>query len=207
MLHKLYYISQGSSVAKQENDIREALEAGCKLIQLRFKTTDEDELLALAVRIKKLCQDHQATFIINDNVKIAKLVDADGVHLGLDDLSIKEARNILGISKIIGGTANNLTDVLQRITEKCDYIGLGPLRFTSTKEKLSPLLGISGYQEIIEHLSTQNINIPIYAIGGVELKDVVELQTVGVYGIALSGAISNASNKSEAVATFNQKLN
>ncbi|MFX4990459.1 thiamine phosphate synthase, partial [Acinetobacter baumannii] len=79
---------------------------------------------------------------------IAKAVDADGVHLGLQDTGIDEARKIIGKEKIIGGTANTLDDVLQRYNEGCSYVGVGPYRFTTTKEKLSPILGLQGYADI-----------------------------------------------------------
>ena len=119
------------------------------------------------------------------------MIDSDGVHLGLNDESVSEARLILGDHKIIGGTANTLSDVLQRIGESCDYIGLGPLRFTATKEKLSPVLGFEGYQNIIESLQKESIAIPkIYAIGGVRLEDIKLLQRAGIYGAAVSGQIT-----------------
>jgi thiamine-phosphate pyrophosphorylase len=122
---------------------------------------------------KKLCSDYQAVCIINDHVQIAKDVDADGVHLGLKDMSVEKARYILGENKIIGGTANTFSDILQRMVERCDYIGLGPLRFTSTKEQLSPILGFEGYGEIINSLKEKSIEIPkIFAIGGVVLEDI-----------------------------------
>ena len=99
---------------------------------------------------------------------------------------------VLGENKIIGGTANTITDVLQRIDEPCDYIGLGPLRFTPTKEKLSPVLGFEGYQTIIDELNERTIEIPkIFAIGGVIFNDIELLQQIGIYGVAVSGQITS----------------
>ncbi|WP_228453268.1 thiamine phosphate synthase, partial [Chryseobacterium sp. CH1] len=115
---------------------------GIKWVQVRWKNAPENELISLCEISKQLCSEYQAVCIINDHVQIAKEIDADGVHLGLNDSAIEEARLILGKNKIIGGTANTLSDVLLRIKESCDYIGLGPLRFTTTKEKLSPVLGL-----------------------------------------------------------------
>ena len=80
------------------------------------------------------------------------------------------------------------------MNEKCDYIGLGPFRFTTTKEKLSPILGIEGYQEILKELKNRNIDIPIYAIGGIEIEDVEKLEQAGVYGVAVSGLITHHKN-------------
>ncbi|CDS92247.1 thiamine phosphate synthase [Sphingobacterium faecium] len=191
MFSKIQYISQGNTALEQETNIRNALQAGADWIQLRWKEGNEDQLLTLAVCIKQLCFQYGAKLIINDHVHIAKAIDATGVHLGLTDSSIRDARLLLGSKKIIGGTANSLSDVQQRIAEKCDYIGLGPLRFTSTKEKLSPLLGYTGYQEIIQNLRTQGTDHPpIFAIGGILLEDMTLLQEMGIYGVALSGLIT-----------------
>jgi thiamine-phosphate pyrophosphorylase len=172
-MEKLQYISQGSSLEDQEKNIRKALDYGAKWIQVRWKNASEKDFITLCEISKKLCSDYQAVCIINDHVQIAKDVDADGVHLGLKDMSVEKARYILGENKIIGGTANTFSDILQRMVERCDYIGLGPLRFTSTKEQLSPILGFEGYGEIINSLKEKSIEIPkIFAIGGVVLEDI-----------------------------------
>lgn len=177
---------------EQELNIRKALDNGIKWVQIRWKNVPENDLISLCETSKQLCSEYQSVCIINDNAQLAKTIDADGVHLGLSDGSIKEARLILGENKIIGGTANTISDILQRIDESCDYIGLGPLRFTATKEKLSPVLGFEGYQKIINHLQEKSIEIPkIFAIGGVALEDIQPLQEVGIYGVAVSGQITN----------------
>lgn len=191
-MEKLQYISQGFTIEDQELNIRKALDNGVKWIQVRWKNAPENEFIKLGEISKKLCSENQAVCIINDHVQIAKDIDADGVHLGLNDQSIEIARQVLGKDKIIGGTANTLSDVLQRMNEGCDYIGLGPLRFTSTKEKLSPILGFEGYEKIIQDLKTQSLEVPkIFAIGGVVLNDIELLQQIGIYGVAVSGLITN----------------
>ncbi|MNE76174.1 Thiamine-phosphate synthase [compost metagenome] len=139
-------------------------------------------------------------------MEIAKEIDADGVHLGLTDTSVAEARKILGPTKIIGGTANTLDDVLQRIEEKCDYVGLGPFRFTTTKEKLSPILGLEGYKQIVSELTGRQVSIPIYAIGGIELIDLEDLKHTGVYGVAVSGIVSKSAEKAHTVREMEKKL-
>lgn len=191
-MEKLQYISQGFTIEDQELNIRKALDHGIKWIQVRWKNAPENEFIKLCEISKKLCSDNQTVCIINDHVQIAKEIDADGVHLGLKDTSIEIARHILGTNKIIGGTANTISDVLQRMNEPCDYIGLGPLRFTSTKEQLSPILGFEGYEEIIQNLKGRSLEIPkIFAIGGVVLNDIELLQSIGIYGAAVSGQITN----------------
>jgi thiamine-phosphate pyrophosphorylase len=191
-MEKLQYISQGFTIEDQELNIRKALDNGVKWIQVRWKNAPENEFIRLCEISKKLCSKNQAICIINDHIQIAKLVDADGVHLGLKDTSIEIARHILGENKIIGGTANTISDVLQRMNEGCDYIGLGPLRFTSTKEKLSPILDFEGYEKIIQTLKEKSLEIPkIFAIGGVVLSDIELLQQIGIYGVAVSRQITN----------------
>lgn len=191
-MEKLQYISQGNTMEEQELNVRKALDNGVKWVQIRWKNASENELISLCEISKQLCSEYQSICIINDHVQLAKIIDADGVHLGLNDDSIEEARLILGENKIIGGTANTISDVLQRMNESCDYIGLGPLRFTSTKEKLSPILGFGGYQGIMGQLREKSMEIPkIFAIGGVSLEDIQPLQQIGIYGVAVSGQITN----------------
>jgi len=191
-MEKLQYISQGFTIEEQELNIRKAIDCGVKWMQVRWKNAPENEFIRLCEISKKLCSDNQSVCIINDHVQIAKKVDADGVHLGLKDTSIEIARDILGENKIIGGTANTFSEVLQRMKEGCNYIGLGPLRFTSTKEQLSPILGFEGYKKIIDNLKERSLEIPkIFAIGGVVLEDIELLQQIGIYGVAVSGQITH----------------
>ncbi len=203
-LPKLQYISHGQTSEEQTNAIRSALDAGVQWIQLRWKNAPYSEILKLAESIKPYTDQYNAVLIINDHPSIARQISATGVHLGLNDMPVSEARKILHTHQWIGGTANTYEDVLQRIQEKVTYIGLGPLRFTTTKEKLSPILGIHGYKNIIEQLN--QLNVPIYAIGGVKLEDIEELISIGVYGIAISSAFNQHPNKSTFVQQLNQKL-
>jgi len=189
MENRLQYISQGQTAAEQELNIRRALDNGATWIQLRWKHVEPGAFHALAEAVGKQTEAYRATFIVNDQITVAQAVDADGVHLGLTDSSIAEARACLGSNKIIGGTANTLKDVRQRIQEGCDYIGLGPFRFTSTKEQLSPVLGREGYEAIMRELNGDDCP-PIYAIGGIQIGDILLLRSMGVYGGAISGLIT-----------------
>lgn len=204
MYNKLQYISQGDDSLAQQKNIQTALEAGCKWIQLRFKDATASDLMATATFAKSLCAKYQATFIVNDNVAVAKAVDADGVHLGLTDTAIDEARLILGSEKIIGGTANTLEHLLQRQQEGCNYIGLGPLRFTTTKKKLSPILGFEGYHSLIAQ--APGLTIPIYAIGGICEQDIAPLLATGVHGIAVSGLLTSNTQPATLINTLNELL-
>jgi thiamine-phosphate pyrophosphorylase len=205
-MYKLQYISQGQSVEEHLSNCKNVLEGGCKWIQLRMKNFEEQQVERTAIEVQNMCSEHGAKFILNDNVHLASRINADGVHLGLSDMSIQEAREIVGYDKIIGGTANTLKDVIQRIDEGCDYIGLGPYRYTTTKDKLSPVLGIEGYSNILSQLTEQQKQIPIVAIGGIETHDIPAILESGVSGIALSGLLTTALDKKEIIQNINTKL-
>jgi thiamine-phosphate pyrophosphorylase len=173
---------------------------------MRFKNQTEKDTFALAEAIKILCEEYLANFIVNDNLYLAQQVAADGVHLGLTDMKIDEARAILGSTKIIGGTANTYEDIENHVKNGCDYIGLGPFRFTETKEKLSPILGLSGYYEIVQKMKNNKIQIPVYAIGGITLKDISPLMETGIHGIAVSGMLTISDQKEKLIQQLNEKL-
>lgn len=188
---KLQYVSQGATASDQYRNIVKVLKEGCTWIQLRWKDAAIKDLKALAQQVLALKREYTFTFILNDHALLALDLDLDGVHLGLEDMPIAEARLMLGPGKIIGGTANTLADVQQRIAEGCDYIGLGPYRFTITKQKLSPVLGLEGYHHILH--SIQHKPVPVFAIGGIEQEDIRPLLSTGVYGIAASGLLTHSA--------------
>lgn len=206
MYNKLQYISQGETSKEQLYNIHQALDAGCKWVQMRFKNQTTKKTFALAEKVKPLCEEYLANFIINDDLHLAEQIVADGVHLGLTDMKIDEARAILGSAKIIGGTANTFEDIQNHVKNGCDYIGLGPFRFTVTKEKLSPILGLSGYSEILQKMKKNKIEVPVYAIGGITLKDVNPLIDIGIHGIAVSGIITESDEKEKLIQQLNEKL-
>lgn len=206
MYNRLQYISQGESIEEQLYNIHQALDNGCDWIQMRFKHQKPKKTFVLAEAVKILCKEYLATFIINDNVNLAKQFAADGVHLGLSDMGVEEARTILGKTKIIGATANTFEDIIRQVKNGCDYIGLGPFQYTKTKNNLSPILGLEGYQSIIGKLKEQQIEIPIYAIGGITLENVDDLMTTGIQGIAVSGIITKSDQKNKLITELNEKL-
>ena len=203
-MQKLQYISQGSTYEQQKKAVMAALDHGVSWIQLRWKQGSGRELVQLAEYLRKQTHAYKANLIINDHIQLSQAVDADGVHLGLIDDSVGWAREVIGSGKLIGGTANSLSDILQRIEEGCDYIGLGPFRYTRSKEKLSPILGIQGYKTLLEELKTRQLNYPpIFAIGGIVLEDIDELMAAGFFGVAVSKAIYD---KPQLIAEFKNKL-
>ena len=185
---------------------RLALEGGCRWVQLRMKEATEAEFMAAAEGIGRLCKEHGATFVLDDHVEWVEKTGADGVHLGKNDMPIDEARKILGSDKIIGGTANTFEDVERLYRQGADYIGCGPFRFTTTKKNLSPVLGLEGYQHIVDQMKSHGIDLPIVAIGGILESDIKSILATGVSGIAVSGGILNAENPAEEMQRFLKHL-
>lgn len=190
----LQFISHYTDGIGYLDSIRLALEGGCKWIQLRMKNAAADDILSTAAEAAELCRKAGATFLLDDHVELVRQAGADGVHLGKNDMPIDEARAILGPKAIIGGTANTLEDVVMHWRAGADYIGCGPFRFTTTKEKLSPVLGLEGYRRIIEGMKERSINLPIVAIGGITAEDIPAIMGTGVTGVALSGAVLRAKD-------------
>lgn len=196
---KLQYISQGKAPEDHLYNIKKVCEAGGKWIQLRLKNVEEDKYIAIAEKVKKICDDFDSKLIINDNVSIALNVDADGVHLGKNDMPPAKAREILGPQKIIGATANTLNDCIELHNQSVNYIGLGPYRFTATKENLSPILGLVSYSYILHELKKKDFNLPIIAIGGILEKDISSIIKTGVSGVAVSGMLTGSENINEII--------
>lgn len=175
---------------------QQALLGGCRWIQLRMKDSSEEDVEAMALKIQPLCKEYGAMFIIDDYVSVCQNIKADGVHLGKNDISPIDARNILGDKFIIGGTCNTFEDI-EAIKDSVDYVGCGPFRFTNTKKNLSPILGLDGYKSIVWKCRESGIDLPIVAIGGIELTDIKDIIEAEPNGIAMSGTILNAQNPAE----------
>lgn len=171
-----------------------ALEGGCRWIQLRMKNCPLSEVEAVGRQVKALCKEHDAIFIIDDYVELAQKLEADGVHLGKNDMPVAEARQVLGEGFLIGGTANTFEDIVRHYQGGADYIGCGPFRFTTTKQNLSPVLGLQGYASLMQQMKETDIHLPVVAIGGITRQDIPDILRTGVHGIALSGAVLHADN-------------
>lgn len=196
--YKLQFITHFTERYSYVDSARIALEGGCRWVQLRMKDAEESVMAETAIAVQRMCREYGATFIIDDNVTLAKRIGADGVHLGKGDMPIVEARKILGEGFIIGGTVNSFDDILHHLhTSPPDYFGCGPFRYTSTKKNLAPILGIEGYSDIIKRMREHNIATPLIAIGGIAKEDIPQLLECGVDGIALSGSILRADKPSQ----------
>ena len=196
------FITNLSERYTHEQSAALALQGGCKWVQLRMKDSPAEEKKEVAINVLKLCKEHDAVLIIDDDVELAKEINADGVHLGKKDMPVSEARQILGQGMIIGATANTFEDIVIAKQSGADYIGLGPFRFTTTKKGLSPILGLDGYKTIMKKMDEASIDIPVVAIGGITKEDVPQIIRTGVNGIAISGAVLRAEDGAKEMESF-----
>lgn len=201
MIDTFHYITQGQTPSEHLSATVMACEAGVRWVQLRLKDEPVDLVLEVARAAKDVCDLFEAKLIVNDFPMVAKAVGADGVHLGKEDMSPAEARKLLGQGFLIGGTANTLEDCERLARQQVNYIGLGPFRFTTTKKKLSPVLGLDGYRSIMKEMKSRMVQVPVIAIGGLQLQDLYDLRQLGIHGIAVSGLLTHAKEKQQTFLT------
>ena len=171
-----------------------ALRGGVTILQLREKQAPHEELVKTAMRLKPLCRRYGVPLIINDDVEAALEADADGVHVGQEDMAVAEARRILGPEKIIGASAHNREEALEAQRQGADYLGSGAVFGSSTKKDATTLSR--------EELTAvcRAVSIPVAAIGGITEENCLELAGTGVSGIAVVSALFAAADKEEAAA-------
>ncbi|MCT4595955.1 MAG: thiamine phosphate synthase [Anaeromicrobium sp.] len=198
---KLYLVTDMSNFSFEEllQRVKKAIEGGCSLVQIREKSASSKEFYERAIRMKNLCEKHGALFIVNDRIDIALAVDAHGIHLGQSDLSIDIAKKLLGKDKIIGISANNIKDAKEAEEKGAHYIGVGAIFPTTTKNNAEHV-----DLDTLYHIQS-NINIPVYAIGGINLDNACKISNKKIHGIALSSCILKANCPKEA-SSFLKKL-
>lgn len=170
--------------------------AGAGMIQLREKNLDDRELLERARALREICASAGALFVVNDRPDIALLSHADGVHLGQDDLSLPQARRIVGDSLLIGRSTHSLDQAREAAREGADYIGAGPVFETSTKDA-GPPLGVEGLRGILA-----GVSLPVFAIGGLASSNIDEVREAGGERIAVCSAVFGSSCPEKTVAEF-----
>lgn len=163
---------------------RFAAEAGVSVIQFRDKQQFPAAMLPSIRRMKSVCKEHKCSLIVNDRVDLAMAAGADGVHLGQNDLPVKDTRALLGEAMIIGGTASNLEQALHVQEEGADYVGFGHIFRTDTKHKDYEPRGLEGLREV-----TRELRIPVIAIGGIGEENIKEIMNAGAKGFAVSSAV------------------
>ena len=180
--------------------VEAALRAGVSLVQYRRKQGNDHQRLLEALALKTLCSRFEALFIINDRIDLALLVDADGVHLGQDDLPLKEARQLLGPERLLGRSTHCLEHLLTAQQEGADYLGVGPVFATATKRDRSPA-GLHWVTEASEHAA-----LPWFAIGGIDATTIPSLRAAGAERIAVVSAIMGSHDPEAASRTLLQAL-
>ena len=180
--------------------VEAALQGGLTLVQYRDKDDDDNLRLAIAQQLCQLCHQYGALFIVNDRVDLALAVDADGVHLGQQDIPIALARDILGFGKIIGRSTTNPDEMDAAIAEGADYIGVGPVYATPTKPDKKP----AGLEYL--KYAAANCPIPWYAIGGIDISNLHEVLSTGATRVAVVRAIMQADNPRSVVRHFINQL-
>lgn len=182
---------------------REALIGGAKLIQYRDKYQESArKRLSAARALQALCEEHRATLIINDRADIAACVKA-GLHLGPTDLSIADARGLIGPAPVVGATINRPDHARALLKHPPDYVGIGPFRASPNKEAATYGLGLEGMNTLLKDVqSIMGEGIPAIAIGGIRLEDVAPLIQLGFHGIAIIGAIAKAPSPQHATRSF-----
>lgn len=203
---RLHYITQDVATLSHTQMALDACAGGVDWVQIRIKNQPFVQWKQSASEVKAAIQSTGAKCIINDNVYVALEIGAEGVHLGKSDMSPLDARKILGDKTIIGGTANDWDDIQRLADAGVNYMGVGPFRFTSTKQNLSPILGVQGYEQLMAQMDAHNIKIPVVAIGGIQIEDIPLLIKTGVHGIAVSSAINLSENRTAAAQAFMRAL-
>ena len=175
------------------SQVEQALSSGVTVFQLREKNTDYEHFKDIALKIKPICKAHGVPLIINDNVKLAKEIDADGVHLGQNDLDIKAAREYLGADKIIGVSAHNVKEAQAAESGGADYLGSGAAFVTSTKTDAGAI-----DHKVLSDVA-YSVRIPVVAIGGITGGNISRLEGLGLDGVAVVSAIFAAKDIPSAV--------
>lgn len=198
----LYFITDSNSLCEDEflNKIESACIGGADIIQLREKNKSTKDYIVLAQKVKNITDRYSVPLIIDDRVDVCLATDASGVHLGLDDMDIKTAREILGPDKIIGSTAKNVKRALESLNSGADYLGVGAIFPTTTKVK-TVITEISTLKDIVK-----SVNIPVFAIGGLNIDNIDILKNTGITGICAVSAIMKSDDTEKYVKIFRNKV-
>jgi thiamine-phosphate pyrophosphorylase len=178
-----------------------AIAGGADTIQLREKARGTREMIRVAEQIQALCKQAGVTFIVNDRVDVAIAARADGVHLGQEDFPIALARDLLGEEAIIGGSAGNMEEARQCLLEGADYIGFGPVYFTTSKEDAGPAGGLDLLKQVVKEIPR-----PIVAIGGITRANAPQVIQAGGHGIAVISAVCCQKDPAEAARCLHRLL-
>lgn len=199
---KLYLVTDSDLLKGRDfyKCIEEAIKSGVTMVQLREKDADGKEFLEKAIKLRELTKKYNVSFIVNDRIDIALLVDADGVHVGQSDIDAVSVRRLIGENKIIGVSARTVEEAEQAKKDGADYLGIGSMFSTSTKLDAKNV-SFNTLNEIIK-----KVNLPFVLIGGISLKNVHELKSFNPDGYALVSGILAATDIGSRVKLWNDKI-
>src|ERR1700760_1079459 len=202
-ISKFHYLTQDLPNRSHVEQATIACSAGANWLQYRCLTKTDEELIDEINQIADICDEWGATLILTNHYHLLDKVDAQGVHIEDFDANFAAIREVIGEDKTLGASATNIEAFLRvQATGVVDYCGYGPFAHTNTKPNSKPLLGFEGYRQ----LQKKYIDIPVIAVGGIQLTDVDQLLETGVYGIAVSAAVNLALNPGAAVKEFYRKI-
>ena len=179
--------------------VEEALKSGIRLLQYRDKNVSTKIMCERAEELLKLCKKYNTIFLVNDRIDVAMAVEADGVHIGQDDMDCKIARKILGKDKIIGVSTKTVEESLKAVNDGCDYLGCGAVYSTNTKD--TSVITIETLGEI-----RKNVSVPIYGIGGIDVNNITKELKKQIDGVAVITAILNSKDIDKKIIEFKEKL-
>ncbi len=193
--YSLYLVTDRDILGNRDlyKAVEDSIKGGATIVQLREKFIDDDEFLKIARELQKVTRKYNIPLIINDNVKIAKEIDAEGVHIGQSDESLEEARKELGKDKIIGVSVGSVEEAIKAEKGGATYLGIGTVFFTGSKKDINEPLGLEKLEEI-----RKSVNIPSVAIGGIHLNNVKDVMKTGVNGVAVISEILGKEDIEEA---------
>ena len=205
-LLKLYFICGTTTCLGKDlyTVVEDALKGGITLFQFREKgkgALEGKEKLELAVKIQDLCKKYNVPFIVNDDIELALEIDADGVHVGQDDLGVDEIRKLMP-NKIIGLSIGNEEELKQSKVEYVDYVGVGPVYVTQSKDDAGGAIGYEGL-ELMRKLLPQ---MPLVAIGGIQTQHIKDVMKTNVDGVSIISAISYSDNIEKTVREMNEQF-
>ncbi len=206
-ISKFHYLTQDSPYRSHAEQAQIACEAGANWIQYRCLTKKDSDLINEIQQVAAICDDWGTTLILTEHYHLLNQVDAQGVHLEDMQVDFTVIRNKIGEDKTLGASANSFEDIKRIVAlNLVDYIGCGPFSITQTKPNAHPLLGVEGYENIIQKMNKSGIDIPVLAVGGIKITDVEEILETGVHGLAVSSAVNQTGNPAEALRAFYKKI-
>ncbi|WP_300356436.1 thiamine phosphate synthase [Fusobacterium sp.] len=200
--YSLYLVTDRDILGERDlcKAVEDSIKGGTTIVQLREKFIDDEKFLQIAKEVQKITKKYNVPLIINDNIKIAKEIDAEGVHIGQSDDSLEKAREILGKNKIIGVSVGSIEEALKAQAGGADYLGIGTIFYTGSKKDINEPLGIENLKNIVDA-----IKIPSVAIGGIHLDNVKDVMNTGVDGVAVISEIlgkEDIKNASKTLLSF-----